>query len=770
MANIEVATQSARVESGDRSWRAPRVDDIARYVSGEIVTKLLKSAVIVAGCVAAIAVSLWLTRVWLGRNAASISTWSDLATIAGIIFFALLAVAAYFRIPAVRKRQRPHFVLRPVQCTSAKSEINPQALTLALSREINWLLSEDFAPTTQTEAAGTLTVASLSISVEWIWGAFRRAVMATPEIVIESLCVDDGLPIKLQVWARGYVAFEGTAGTLDELVRKTVRPAALHLIETLNPIVGARAHAWLQAYDDAIRIFRAQPPSLARDLDLARILTRSHQDAIALEQIAAIRQDYRLLLPSRNEDVLALEAFVDHKVGNFEEARKTLNVLLRKRPLWSTFESRARHRGWRMILADCDLHEGKYGDALRQYEALEQTCTKELLRVTRLGEHEDFDKCLRRCSARPTDAMGQVLEDLDTILDSKAACLRLKHSDPIPVYERRLHVLETLERFQPSSSDVNSRVARVHEYLGRAHASNPIAARKHYGIACAEYANAINNMSDSDSNFAAGVDHAWCSSGQLSCQRALSTLADPELHEDLRWICMSARELIPCVSEDEFPSLIQEWNEVEGAEEETDLLSAFARFCAHLTRGVVKHVGAADWGAWVEERGLEGDATLFPEDIRTDALAARKLTVAHHGDILDVIATLLLPLVGISGLFGVVLKEYAEELEAGNKCIERFHALTGSTYHECECAYGIACLRASLLPPQLADSTKVGVVIQCLKDAIDLTSGGGSVRSGFIGRARIDFDFDHIRDLPEFRAIVGLSNAPAASHHSDSQI
>lgn len=750
---------------------------IANYVSSAVARKHFKSLVVwvALACVVVLAFLLMSNR--LAHRDLRLSAWSDLGVMLVTLVLALIAAVLFFRLPTGRKHVATRYVLKPVQSADASARYNPQVITMALGRELKRWLTKSYDQSSQATSGGTLTVANISVSLDWLWAAIKQWIIGSRVVVVEAIYFESNDSHRLDVWVKGgktgYI-YTKTVGSISTLIDEAVGSLALELLEELDEVLRGMIYWEFEHFDEAIRLFRRQLPSLERDLDLARLFMVSNREDLALEQVRAVMDDYPLLTWRHRADIRELETEINLRIEEYQAARQSLENLIRRRALRRKRARKVDERRWMRLIGDCYRGEGAYKEAWVQYTKVESLVLEELRCTAKLADCAGLAECLRRSVARPTPALVDLLCEMLAVCESKATCLRMRQSDPTSEYANQLAILKALESSQGSDWRIKMSIAQIHKYMGHAARLDPERAYWHFDKALQAYDEAIRLEEFApfrNENFSAQVDMAWCECGKLLCNRALRSLTNwSSLPIRIESIIRAVLSLSQCLSPDERPTFVEQWAQAEGETIQCNVaLAEAAALMTRAARAKIAPLQRQELLAFLRDSN-PGATAEFDVDMIGE-IATKYEIGSDPGNAENDDRTLFET---VLRLLDVVRKEPSEviaflesEIFITDRCIEKFKNLGGSEHHEPEQAYGMACLHAILYSdPAPGADDPIDNVLGFLERAIRLTRSG-TTQSHYLGRIRTDHDFDQIREYPKFAEFLekwSSQERPAKTH------
>lgn len=775
------ASQNSR-----RSW-----SHVKRLLCSDATRELAKTLLLSTLVTFAIVVELALFHRWLPRAKTTFLSWEIFDSGVAAVAMPLIAVACFYRLPMGQKRLGRRYVIRQIVCTRPSPEVNPLAIAAAIAREI--ALWRTFARSEKSASEGsgaTLTLAHFSISVDWLLNLAKSLITGSRPVTIEVTFSDYSKPYRL-------IASIGDTGTpisadLDperpfvESLERAIADLVLDLLETLDPVRRAQIHWGRENFDEALRLFREQPPSLERDLDLARMFLLSHRDDLAREQLDLLDDEHILLSWGRHADVKRMKAELLIKIGEYDQARQLLNEMIAQYEHGLLQRTRRRRVELLILLGQCDLQDGRPEEALISVHQAYGLALDEYRRIAGTAANASLEECLRRTLVRPRESDDQMLNCLNDIFESRAACLRLQGLNPISEYDAQLAVLITQwEVSQYMSWQLNMRAGQIQKYAATAEVN---AGRLDWAVsrfqeACEFYVNArdgaLHEARNSRASDGIGVraNAAWCEAGMFACKRALWVLTNDDFAQ--RFASLSPIEM-------RFHAIVKLSLRLD-APHRTDWLARWAGLHGLFIQGSSRYEQSFASIALSLSRTLADreeikdleEALLSPEQAASvsamDTQEVRRLFIQASTAVDETEKDNL----GSLAAFGIALsllectrhlpdtdtfnrwmnrfEMIFDEERSWRSCFDSFHALRDFPRHVAEHHYGLACLGA------IQCNAVLSTELSPLQEALDeleraiAASRSVSTRSGLIGRARIDPDFDHLRAHPRMREALQTS-------------
>ncbi|WP_157638637.1 tetratricopeptide repeat protein [Burkholderia ubonensis] len=703
---------------------------------------------------------------------------------ASAVLLPLLSTACYFRLPTGRRRIDVRYIVRPVQCVRVPSEYNPQAITLALNRELGyWRGVAKARPAQSLPPAASVNVAHLSLPVEWLWSTCRRTLTGLSDVTIEATLIDFSKPHRLVAWCSGsgFPAESNIDPTSENWLNESVLSVVNKLIEEIDPACRAQICWWRQEYDKAIRLLRQQPPTPSRDLDIARLYFYGNQDDLALEQLQVVETGYKWLSRKRRDEIHQLRAEIYEKVGEYAKAEEALQELIH-RAISRTGKDCIWARELKTMLGGCHLDAGAFEEALLCYEQVEALALAHLRRITGSPTAADLPTCLRRGLVRPSVELDNLLLEICNLFAARATCLRLQGQDPYPEYVRELDVL-LARRSSPRDSpwQLDMRCAQIFKYAAYATLSRRELedATQLFQKALQLYRDAIQRSADDPYgrfDFQVQTNLAWCECGKFQCQRFILALEVwPELHNLNEEYFRIVADLVDALPVEEQERFLRMWTlvglqDVDNEERDEALVKAAAIVTRRLldswepgALAILRHRLTQLSGSPSQSPSKDLVDRIFDQCLIADESNGRELE--RRRNLLE----------GTIGLLNLIQEERGdgdldrlaekfrqqyEEKEIYDQCIQKIEVLKSSPNHQAEHAYCLACINAILCDriedgSPYVDLINLETVAENLERAIDC-SQSETTRSGYIGRARTDPDFDHIRLHPRVRRLLDV--------------
>jgi hypothetical protein len=706
-----------------------------------------------------------------------------------MVLLALVLLACFYRSPLGRRFAASRYLFKPVVCLRSSPEHDPAAVTAVLQRTLSaWRLNAKPA-SAPARATPTISTKDVSVPLDWLWDTFTRLVTGRKTIVIDSLLDDTGEKTRLLV----STATQSTVTQwLDYEIQKdhpfgqelaaVLEPLVIELIGSIEPEVRTGIDEAVGHYDTAIQICRQRPPSVDRDLDLAGLLINSGQEERACEQLDAVEADYVWLNWTQSGRLQHLRALALHASGNYDAATAVAQRFIDSRS-WSPFESdRSLIRNLWLLRGDAARDQNRYDDAHKAYKTAEAGAIKRLRRVLHLPKAADLGACLRRAHIRFAGEVDEPLSVLETVFADRAILLRLEGKDPRFEYVRRREVLKALSgRAQRPSAWFASlrmsqaQVAKYHAQENAARGEIESDGPAFDGVEFADvdlidappsFAQAITFYEEAMeaaqfASFRADQDYnlkrtlAWCEFGRLQCRRAKQD--DPSLAELGPGVDL-LRRLVGLITKEPPGVYATQWlsdyvpddqNSGDGEamlSEAATLLSQAALTAQNPPAGEL----LAELAAFAMPLRDAGQTATHSGEAAEKRAATDALSLLEH----------LLAKNDLNSI-GMIESEINEGEATLNKCVNHANELINSKYHQKEFYYVGACL-CSILSGGNDDNyiTQAADYLRHVMGKMD--SSNATIRRDevFITRARIDPDFDLIRNNSKIEAILG----PPPSH------
>ncbi len=749
-----------------------------QHLTSEIGRHILKVGCLYALLGTTLLLEAWLVWTWLPRLLPDSMSWNEVNVAVALCVMPIVALACLFRLPWGRSRVAPRYVIKPAQCAKVPSSVNPLVITAALNSGIaSWRTSAKRGDGAYGPSGASVSVPHLSVPLDWLWGALRRALTGVKDIVVEATFYDDQKPFRLVAWAHGteFIAKVELDSDQDFFIalERAVEDIVLLLFEGLDPLLRSQIHAASENYDEAIKLLRRQAPSLRRDLELASHLMNCHRDDLAREHLAVISADYVLVRRARKTEIRELGAALDIKVGDYDCARATLTQLLHGR--------RAQPPEFRQrvltLLADCERDDGRMEEALRLYGEAQRLALARLPRVTGLTERATREECFRRMQVRSTPEAATLVYQMQVLNSSTATCLRRLGRDPSDQYSGELELVHQYRAMTGyfhwqnlmHAGNVLKYWASADLRFGRLDdATQRFQDALHYFDEAARLQATAQERAD---DFNSQTQLAWCQCGKLLCTRALLALAQwPDVPVEIEESIRVALALFDAVADESIDALRRHWERActlpRGSDEADEALLAVSVLATHamLTCGDDDRI-AGMAAALADLRGAE--TRPVDETIQRSFESVAAISPQGPLDTGERLAFLLGAVAVLQRVREVAPQDVARlQDKVRQKANEQallalsesmFAALDTSYVHQAEHAYGLACLQAILSNCiSYTGLEPIGQVAGYLRRAIDLSSTASS-RSGFVGRARNDPDFDHLREHPAIRELLMLA-------------
>jgi tetratricopeptide (TPR) repeat protein len=717
------------------------------------------------------------------RDHAQVVTHGAMTAAAIVLAFTMVGLVA--RLPALRRRVKPRFVVRPFGTLSCSPAYDGGTLAALLHRDlVAWPVTAQGGVAARTAGvalpAANVSLGVTSLPLDWLWSQLRHLLTGRRDIIIEGILLDAGTPLRLQVWTSDSAMTwqEDVAGTLPDALDRAIAQLTPRLLETIEPELAARIHWNRLRHDDAIRLITAADASPALQLELAEIKL----DGDYLESAERLLDQLAHRIEARSEHTIEryrLQAELAARRGRYEEARELFAcALAHPRCSASRPERIPLLRG---RLGDLFAFQRDYDAAIAAYNDAYRSAGHELRRLTGEADPDRLDAFLDQRRSGTTVEIINALWTLLDIVRNRAFCrARLDDVDGgLADLESARVVLERIRSLEADAqphTELQAGVLMETIADGHLRRGDIAAFDESVDYALGLYDHAIllldQTLASTPDDMQARLDIAWSHCGRAACllrrfevghpelDRGILTEAPGMLQQLLRDAPAAARRMM-------FSQLERARAARAGGGEYASRLEPAA---AALLEALLAEVAADElpralralesWQLGPIDRAptiAAAYALEFP-----DATEERLRNVGlEPADAQRMHATLVRMLHVLVHQDGDELRrsvEAADLLIEGKRsfdaCERHFAALeqTASKRLQAEAWYGRACVYAVQNDADMA--------VSCLVSASD-AAGEGTVQ--YLNRALLNPDFDAVRAEWVFRSVLPPAGSAAAA-------
>jgi tetratricopeptide (TPR) repeat protein len=697
------------------------------------------------------------------HTAADLGFVGHVAVAGSLIFLPLTILAALARLPIGRRRVQQRFIITPFQTLKTSSPWNGSAVAAVLFREVSaWGPSatgrlDGRTTTSSLPNQATVSFAGTSLPLGWIWAQVRRLVTACPDIVIEGLVEEIDQKLRVKVWTdrrpetwKLELPAEPVAKDLDD----GMAWLSARILRELAPIRLAGIY-WSQGnYADAIELFSSEDLSADAEIDLIKVYLEGDRPDAALNLLQQF--DRRRVARQLRTELDRMLGQAHAEMGDYDAAKKSLD---------------GDHHSIRCRLATVHAQANELDAAGGAYDLAERAAWREISSVLRQSIDSFAQLHERYQDIEGNEKVIDVLWSLQEIFAGRARLRKLRNDDPIGDYRMAREALGLIREFSPQSERAAT-VAEavickaVGQHLLEADAHNAPAA---FRVAVKLYEDAIDmckrDLETDADDLRPLSDLAWSYCGKFACLHRMVVHREsewpPHLARAATAVAMIGRELTSGRIES-VNSLLQRAAQIAGAHVPGPYAATITKAAEKFVEAMLQDMSPERLSSSteeVEQLAIESEiakaatdaglsAEVIGEALRgwSPADASRKFdrTPTLYGGVV-----LMLNVLSKRPDVGDLLEQAYWQIDAQDmfaSCRAGFIQLgqLKDRHYMAECAYGVACL-ASIVGD-------VDSAVGYLKDAINLARRNRS--RSHVNRARLDEDFDAIRNDENFRSVV----------------
>lgn len=361
------------------------------------------------------------------RDHAGFVTHSAVTAAAILLAFTMIGIVA--RLPVLRRRVKPRFIIRPFGTLSSSPAYDGSTIAALLHRDLlAWPLTAQGGVAARTAGlalpAANVSLGVTSLPLDWLWSQLRHLLTGRRDIIIEGLLLDAGSPFRLQVWTSDSPTTwqEDLVGTLPEALDRAIAQLTPRILETIDPELAVRIHWNRLCHDDAIRLMSALDYSQTLQLELAEIKL----DGDYLKSAQRLLDQLAEQIDDGSEHAIEryrLQAELAARYGRYEEARELFEcAVAHPRCAKSRPERMPLLRG---RLADLFAYQHDYASAIAAYDDAERCAFDELRRLTGEEDPDTLDAFLDQRRSGKTIEIINALWTLSEIVRNRACCQNL---------------------------------------------------------------------------------------------------------------------------------------------------------------------------------------------------------------------------------------------------------------------------------------------------------------------------------------------------------